>query len=49
MRNVAVIGMGHVGATVAFTLFTHGIVDNLYLLDKTKLKQRRNIMICVIL
>ena len=27
MRNVAVIGMGHVGATVAFTLFTHGIVD----------------------
>lgn len=38
MRNVAVIGMGHVGATVAFTLFTHGIVDNLYLLDKNKAK-----------
>ena len=36
MRNVAVIGMGHVGATVAFTLFTHGIVDNLYLLDKNQ-------------
>ena len=38
MRNVAVIGMGHVGATVAFTLFTHGIVDNLYLLDKNQAK-----------
>lgn len=38
MRNVAVIGMGHVGATVAYTLFTHGIVDNLYLLDNNHAK-----------
>ena len=49
MRNVAVIGMGHVGATVAFTLFTHGIVDNLYLLDKNQAKQKLNTMIYVIL
>lgn len=34
MRKVAIIGMGHVGATVAYTLFTHGIVDDLVLIDK---------------
>lgn len=36
MRKVAVIGLGHVGATVAYTLFTHGIVDKLVLLDKNE-------------
>lgn len=36
MRKVAVIGLGHVGATVAYTLFTHGIVDTLLLLDKNQ-------------
>lgn len=34
MRKVAIIGMGHVGATVAFTLFTHGIADEMVLIDK---------------
>lgn len=29
MRKVGIIGMGHVGATVAYTLFTHGIADEL--------------------
>lgn len=38
MRKVAVIGMGHVGATVAYTLFTHGIVDTLVLLDTNEKK-----------
>ena len=36
MRKVAVIGLGHVGATVAYTLFTHGITDTLLLLDKNQ-------------
>lgn len=38
MRKVAIIGLGHVGATVAYTLFTHGIVDTLLLLDKNQAK-----------
>ncbi|MGQ5709612.1 L-lactate dehydrogenase [Lactobacillus sp. PSON] len=36
MRKVGIIGMGHVGATVAYTLFTHGIVDDLVLFDKNE-------------
>lgn len=36
MRKVAIIGMGHVGATVAYTLFTHGTVDDLVLIDKNE-------------
>ena len=27
MRTVGIIGMGHVGATVAYTLFTHSMMD----------------------
>ncbi|MBP2058417.1 L-lactate dehydrogenase [Lactobacillus colini] len=38
MRKVAIIGLGHVGATVAYTLFTHGIADTLLLLDKNQAK-----------
>ncbi|GFZ26692.1 L-lactate dehydrogenase [Lactobacillus corticis] len=38
MRKVGIIGMGHVGATVAFDLFTHGYVDELVLLDKNEAK-----------
>lgn len=38
MRKVAIIGMGHVGATVAFTLFTHGITDEMVLIDKNPKK-----------
>ncbi|GAA3626684.1 L-lactate dehydrogenase [Lactobacillus hamsteri] len=34
MRKIGIIGMGHVGATVAYTLFTHGIADELVLIDK---------------
>ena len=38
MRKVGIIGLGHVGATVAFTLFTHGIADELVLIDKNPKK-----------
>lgn len=38
MRKVGIIGMGHVGATVAFTLLTHGLVDEMVLLDKNEKK-----------
>ncbi|MBD5431814.1 L-lactate dehydrogenase [Lactobacillus agrestimuris] len=38
MRKVGIIGMGHVGATVAFTLFTHGIADELVLIDQNENK-----------
>lgn len=38
MRKVAIIGLGHVGATVAYTIFTHGYADTLVLLDKNKAK-----------
>ena len=38
MRKVAIIGLGHVGATVAYTIFTHGYADNLILLDKNQAK-----------
>ncbi|MCP0886100.1 L-lactate dehydrogenase [Ligilactobacillus sp. WILCCON 0076] len=33
MRKLAVIGLGHVGATVAYTLVTKGLVDELVLID----------------
>ena len=36
MRKLAVIGLGHVGATVAYTLVTKGLVDELLLIDKTE-------------
>lgn len=38
MRKIGIIGMGHVGATVAYTLFTHGEVDELILIDKNEAK-----------
>lgn len=38
MRKIGIIGMGHVGATVAYTLFTHGIADELILIDKNEAK-----------
>ena len=38
MRKIGIIGMGHVGATVAYTLFTHGIADELILIDKNEKK-----------
>lgn len=38
MRKIGIIGMGHVGATVAYTLFTHGIADELVLVDKNENK-----------
>lgn len=34
MRKVALLGMGHVGSTIAFTLVTKGLVDELVLLDR---------------
>lgn len=34
MRKIGVIGLGHVGSTVAYTLITKGIADELVLIDK---------------
>lgn len=38
MHKVAIIGLGHVGATVAYTLFTHGTASQLLLFDRKKEK-----------
>lgn len=38
MRKVAIIGMGHVGSTVAYTLFTRNLVDELVLFDTNEKK-----------
>ncbi|MEI5994649.1 L-lactate dehydrogenase [Enterococcus sp. 4G2_DIV0659] len=34
MRKVGIIGLGHVGATLAYTLVMEGLVDELVLIDK---------------
>ena len=34
MHKIAIIGLGHVGATVAYTLFTHGTAGQLLLFDR---------------
>jgi L-lactate dehydrogenase len=34
MRKVGIIGLGHVGATLAYTLVREGLVDELVLIDK---------------
>ncbi len=36
MRKVGIIGLGHVGATVAYTLVTEGLVDELVLIDQNE-------------
>ncbi|KRL00296.1 L-lactate dehydrogenase [Liquorilactobacillus capillatus] len=36
MRKIGVIGLGHVGATIAYTLVTKGIADELVLIDSKK-------------
>lgn len=38
MRKFGVIGVGHVGVTVAYTLVTKGIADELVLIDKNEKK-----------
>ena len=38
LRKVGIIGVGHVGAHVAFSLATQGIVDELVLVDINKQK-----------
>lgn len=38
MRKVGIIGLGHVGVTVAYTLLTKGIVDELVLIDQNENK-----------
>ena len=38
MRKVGVIGLGHVGSTVAYTLVTKGIADELVLIDSNDAK-----------
>ena len=38
LRKVGIIGVGHVGAHVAFSLVTQGIVDELVLVDINKQK-----------
>lgn len=40
MRKYAIIGVGHVGATVAYTLVCQGIADELILIDKNEKKAR---------
>lgn len=39
MRKVGVIGMGHVGVTVAYTLLTKGIIDELVCIDCNEKKE----------
>ncbi|OTN88212.1 hypothetical protein A5819_000664 [Enterococcus sp. 7E2_DIV0204] len=34
MRKVGIIGLGHVGATLAYTIVTENLVDELVLIDK---------------
>ncbi|MFD1900564.1 NAD(P)-binding domain-containing protein [Enterococcus termitis] len=34
MHKVGIIGLGHVGATLAYSLVTEGLVDELVLIDK---------------
>lgn len=36
MRKIAVIGIGHVGSTVAYTLVNRQLCDQLVLLDKNR-------------
>ncbi|WP_034993412.1 L-lactate dehydrogenase [Liquorilactobacillus vini] len=36
MRKIGVIGLGHVGATIAYTLVAKGIVDELVIIDKNQ-------------
>ncbi|MEI5991113.1 L-lactate dehydrogenase [Enterococcus termitis] len=36
MRKVGIIGLGHVGATLAYTLVTENLVDELVLIDKNE-------------
>lgn len=38
MRKIGIIGLGHVGATIAYTLFNRGLADQLILLDKNEQK-----------
>ncbi|WP_461240392.1 L-lactate dehydrogenase [Paucilactobacillus sp. N302-9] len=38
MRTIGVIGLGHVGATVAYTLVSKGLADKLILIDKNDKK-----------
>lgn len=39
-RKYAIIGVGHVGATIAFSLVTQGLADELILIDKNQKKAR---------
>ncbi|WP_125567631.1 L-lactate dehydrogenase [Companilactobacillus insicii] len=38
MRKIGIIGIGHVGVTIAYTLVTKGIADELILIDKNEKK-----------
>ncbi|EEU20514.2 L-lactate dehydrogenase [Lactobacillus mulieris] len=40
MRRVGIIGLGNVGATAAFNLFTHGYCDEIVLLDVNEAKMQ---------
>ncbi len=39
MRKIGIIGLGHVGATVAYTLVSKGLVDELVLIDANDKKK----------
>lgn len=40
MRRIGIIGLGNVGATAAFNLFTHGYCDEIVLLDVNEAKMQ---------
>ncbi len=42
MRKYAIIGVGHVGATIAYTLVCKGIADELILIDTNVGRPARN-------
>lgn len=45
LRKVGIIGTGHVGSHVAFSLALQGEVDELYLMDIDEKKLRRKLWI----
>ena len=45
-RKVGIIGLGHVGAHVAYSLAVQGIADELVLVDSNEKKVKANVRIC---
>ena len=51
LRKVGIIGTGHVGSHVAFSLALQGEVDELYMMDidEKKAKAQKNVVIVIFL